>query len=617
MRLFERIRTTRVSELIRHLLLSWLIAVAVEWLCLPTGLQDTLSLNGIASMSFSRLMCVTAGSTVILWAITRFLPIQKAQRWMIVAAFSLLSAIALICNFTWALLVFCVLLLAILVVYAIKGFDNSPETVSQDTQTHWAFPLVVGVLAVSFFAFVCIWTVNRYRTFSTPAFDFGIFSQMFYHMKEQGLPFTTIERDGLLSHFDVHVSPIYYLILPVYWLFPQPATLQVMQALILTSAVIPLWLIGKQHGLSGLLRMILCGILLLLPAVSGGTSYDIHENCFLLPLILWLLYAIDSRCTWLTVLAAFLTLMVKEDAAVYVAITALYLILRTVLRFRKEQLKDLMTGIVMLIGAIVWFLLVTRYLAEHGDGVMTSRYDNFIYGDSDSLFSVIQAVLLSPMRMLQECVRGEDKLIYIMQTMLPLLGLPLLTRKYERYLLLIPYILVNLMPDWKYQYDIFFQYNFGSTAFLIYLCAVNIKDLKPQAARLIPLLLSAAVSIGFFCGYVIPKASYYPALYTDHRAYYDAIAEKLDQIPEDASVTAHTFYSSYLSQRNTLYDLRYCSIEHMLQSDYVVAKSTYEAETKRFAKNGLDGYDGLVQLLQENGYVLVDEYASLRIFKKQ
>ena len=119
----------------------------------------------------------------------------------------------------------------------------------------------------------------------------------------------TVERDGLLSHFDVHVSPIYYLMLPFYMIAPGPYTLQVLQAAVMASAVIPLWLIGKRHGLSGLQRTLLCGVLLLYPAFSGAAGYDIHENCFLTPCILWLFYGIDRKSILITGIGGLLTLM--------------------------------------------------------------------------------------------------------------------------------------------------------------------------------------------------------------------------------------------------------------------------------------------------------------------
>ena len=78
------------------------------------------------------------------------------------------------------------------------------------------------------------------------------------------------------------------------------------------------------------------------------------------------------------------------------AVVALWLILRAWLRGCNRW--GLVTGGVLLAGALAWFLLVTAYLSRYGDGVMTNRYQNFMYGGSGSLFSVILAVLLSPMK---------------------------------------------------------------------------------------------------------------------------------------------------------------------------------------------------------------------------
>ena len=603
----KQTHSTTASDVIRYIFLAWLIAALVEFLLLPKELQGMEHLQGIAAMSFPRLLLVTAGGALALWGISLHLPVNIFLRWATVAIFGLLAALALTASFHTAFLVICLLVLAALIVYAIWGHDKRCATPQPSKKVHWGYPVAVAVLAAGFFAAVCVWTVGRYRTFSTPNYDFGIFSQMFYSMKETGLPMTTVERDGLLSHFAVHVSPIYYLMLPFYCLFPDPATLQVLQAAVLASAVIPLWLIGKQHGLSGLGRLLLCALLLLLPVTSGGTSYDIHENCFLLPLILWLLYAIDRRSWALTALFALLTLMVKEDAAVYVAVAGIYLMVRTAVSEQKDKRRDLVTGAAVLVGAVIWFLLVTSYLANHGDGVMTTRYRNFMYDGSNSLVTVIKAVLLSPMKMLFECVDAE-KLKYIGQTMIPLLGLPLLTRKFERYLLLIPYILVNLMSDYQYQHNVLFQYNFGSTAFLIYLTAVNLSDLKLQLPRLAALGVAVAVSIGFFHSLIVPKIEYYGGLYSKHQAYYDGVREALDTIPDGATVTTHTFYGAYLSDRDVLYDIHYCTKEHLLSTEYVVLKKSYKSEFKKYEVNGENGYENLIALLEENGYVPYHNY---------
>ncbi|MBO5078065.1 MAG: DUF2079 domain-containing protein [Oscillospiraceae bacterium] len=607
MKLKKKKRSTTASDIIRHIFLAWLAAALLEFLLLPGQLRDMQTLKGLAAMSFPRLLTVTAIGALVLWGISTRLSTGIYQRWAAVAVFGLLAVLALTASYSTAFLVICLLVLAVLTVYTVWGHDKSEVPPQPAQKVHWGYLVAVALLAVAFFVMVCVWTIGRYRTFSTPNYDFGIFAQMFYSMKETGLPMTTVERDGLLSHFAVHVSPIYYLMLPFYCLFPDPATLQVLQAAVLASAVIPLWLIGKRHGLSGPVRLLLCALLLLLPVTSGGTSYDIHENCFLLPLILWLMYAIDSRSSLLTAIFALLTLMVKEDAAVYVAVAGIYLLVRTAVSGQTDKRRDLITGAAVVAGAVVWFLLVTSYLANHGDGVMTTRYRNFMYDGSNSLVTVIKAVLLSPMKMLFECVDAE-KLKYIGQTMLPLLGLPLLTRKFERYLLLIPYILVNLMSDYTYQHDVLFQYNFGSTAFLIYLAAVNIRDLKLQIPQLAALGAAVAVSIGFFNSVIVPKVEYYGGLYSKHQAYYDGVRQALDTIPEGATVTTHTFYGAYLSEREVLYDIRYCTKEHLLSTEFVVLKKSYTSEFKKYEVDGKNGYENLIALLEENGYLPYHNY---------
>ena len=598
----------RTSDLLRRIILSWLVAVLIEYFILPSELRDLTKLNGLAQMSLVRIVGITCGIVLFLTALSFFAKTRIVERWGMVAAFALLAVTGLIASFTWSFLAVCGIFLILLVGFGILGWDKSPLPRVEPQRAHKAYIWITVGLSVVFFLFVSAWTVGRVYSFCSPTYDFGIFSQMFYHMKESGVPFTTVERDGLLSHFAVHVSPIYYLMLPFYWLIPTPATLQVLQAAVITSAVIPLWKIGKNHGLTGAQRMLICAILLLYPAFSGGTSYDIHENCFLTPMILWLFYGIDRKNWCLTAIAAVLTLMVKEDAAVYVAVIALWLIVKTVLRYKKLDIYNLMTGTVLLAVSLGWFFLVTGYLAKSGDGVMTYRYNNFMYDGSSSLVTVIKSVILNPMKALYECVDAE-KLYFIAMTLLPLLGLPLLTRRYERYILLIPYVLVNLMSDYQYQHDIFFQYTFGSNAFLIYLTVMNLADLKINWKRVLVMLLATIISCACFIKVVVPKAKPYPVQTIQYFNYYQSIRDALDTIPDSASVTATTFYTTHLSQREILFDVKYCSLDHLLSTDYVVLKLSANSDYKKYATDGKDnGFDNLVALLENNGY---KEYTSL------
>ena len=602
------------ADVIRSLLTAWLTAASLEYWLLGTRLGNLEDLNGIGAMSAGRMVIVGVAVLAVLLFLRNRIS-QNAQRGILGGACGMLVARALITSFTWPFLLICLLILGCVAVYEFRGWNGGAAPAAIRCREQKNYVRATAVAAMLFFLFVSVWTVCRVRSFLVPTYDFGIFSQMFHSMKTIGLSITTVERDGALSHFAVHVSPVYYLLLPFYAIVPRPETLQVLQAAVLASAVIPLWKLGQHHNLQPLLRFGLCLLLLLYPGYAGGTSYDIHENAFLTPLLLWLFYGIDRRNPWITAVSAILTLTVKEDAAVYVAVVAVFLLLRTLLKPNKKW--GLIAGSLLLVASVGWFLGVTKYLAEFGDGVMTYRYDNFMYDDSDSLLTVIKAVLLCPMKAVFECV-DKEKLKFIGLTMGALAFLPICTRRYERLVLLIPYVLVNLMTDYKYQYDIFFQYTYGSTACLIYMVLVNLADFKIQWMRLAALGLALVISCGCFWGQVMPKAVRYPTYCVANGDHYDSLRAVLDEIPEGASAAATTYYTTYLSQRDILYDIRYAAKSHVLSCEYIAVGVTDKSCLKKYAVDGEKGYENFVELLRSEGYVkIAEKEGKLEIYRKE
>lgn len=593
----------RLAPWIRRVLLAWLAGALGAYLGGGAGsLAGLETLQGLSPWLFA--LCFFAALVLLSLAGCRWRT-KQLERWAMAGLFALLAGISLIRSFSWAFLVECLVILGILVDYAQCGWNGRKVCPVPVPEGNRCWRYVAAFLGISFFAFVSVWTVCRVLSFGTPTFDFGLFAQMFDGMRKTGLPVTTLERDWELSHFLVHVSPIYYLMLPFYCLVPRPETLQVLQAAVLALAVIPMWKLCRFHGLPGWAAAFLCAALVCYPALSGGTSYDLHENCFLVVLLLGLLYGLDRQSIPVTAVCALLTLLVKEDAAVYVAVAGLYVLLRSLLR-RERTRFAIWAGLALLAGALGWFVGVTSFLDASGDGVMSWRYNNFLYDGSGSLLTVVKAAVLCPMKVLFECVDGE-KLPYLALTMGPLLGLPLWTRRYEGYVLLIPWVLVNLMPDYQYQHNIFFQYSFGSLAFLFYLTARHLGQFRKPNRRGILAAAAVVVSAVCLCTSVVPKAVAYPTRYAQYRAYYDELRELLGRIPEEASVTASTYYTTYLSGRRELYDVRYTSWEHLMASEYVVLDVNLAGDYENYATQTQSGFQSLTAWLEAAGYEKVDE----------
>ncbi|MDD4774575.1 MAG: DUF2079 domain-containing protein [Eubacteriales bacterium] len=448
----------------------------------------------------------------------------------------------------------------------------------------WSAAVITGLAAVGCAVFIGVLTSLRYLTFSTPNFDFGIFVNMFHNMSKSFLPYTTCERDKLLSHFAVHLSPIYYLILPFYFLFPYPLTLQIAQAIIVVSAVIPLFLIAKKRGLSPKAIAAICIAFCFYPALSGGCFYDIHENCFLVPLVLWMFYFLDIKKNAGLYICALLTLFVKEDAAVYVAFVALSLIIDG---------RDFKSGPILMTMSVVYFMGAVYYLNVYGEGIMASRYSNYIT-KGGGLGDMIINLFRNPALLFAEGFNNE-KLIFLLQMLIPIAFTPLITKRISRLTLLLPMVLVNLMPDYKYQHSIYYQYTFGVTAFLFYAAVLNISEMTSALKRAMG-TLAVVASVMMFSSTTFDKI-YYIEKYNRTTYEIRIMNDCLANIPAEASVQATTFLVPQLAQRALIYE-----IDSKNATEYLAVDLRYEED---------DYIKFLIDIYKGEGYMMFEYHENI------
>ncbi len=412
--------------------------------------------------------------------------------------------------------------------------------------------LVIALVGAMWLIYMAGIGVIRYLSLKTPTFDFGIFSQMFYYMRDTLKPLTTCERDGLLSHFAVHVSPALYLLLPVYYIFPYQITLIILQAVIVASGIIPLYLLCKKKNLSKFLIIGITIIYFTYPASMGGLFYDFHENKMLLPLILWLFYFIEKNNNIGTIIFSLLTLMVKEDAAVYVACIGIYVML-----CRKDLKKNVSKGLGMCAFSILYFGGVFIYLNKYGDGAMIGRYANYLANQDDGLIGMLLTIFKNPAYLFSQVFTAE-KMEYVLWMLVPLLFIPLRRKKITEYVLLIPFLLIGLMSNNGYQHSIYYQYTYGATAIFMFMLVDYFTDIKPNKRigdilykkNTIILAVFASAIIGFSA--ITPKISYLEQ-YMENKESYNEIKEVLYSIPKDASVEASTMLVSTISNRKEIY----------------------------------------------------------------
>ena len=445
--------------------------------------------------------------------------------------------------------------------------------------------------------------VMVYRNYGTPTYDFGIFSQMFYYMKKTGLPMVTCERDGLLSHFAVHISPVFYLLLPLYALFPEPACLEVAQCLVVATGLIPLYLLCRHYRLSRASGLGFAVIYMVCPALIGGCLDHLHENNFLSPLVLWMIWAFEKKKPIAMAITTLLVLSIKEDAAVYAAVVILFFLVKDGVKSWREQNRKQIDPVDagkerlwLLLLCLAYFVIAVSLLNAKGDGAMTGRYDNFIYDSSGSLGVMLKAIFQNPIYVISQCFTDE-KIFSSFLILLPMGFLPLAMGGWEELILWIPYVLINLMSNYYYQHILGFQYYFGSTVLLIYLgirCYARL-GARDELRSMVRVRLLAG---GICCGLLLCVSMYHWKLleyapdYRDRPQMRKEIDDVLEVIPSDASVVSSTFFTSKLSRRELLYDIGYTDKE----ADYVALDLRY--------REGRESYEAY---LSDPDYELIKE----------
>ena len=505
------------------------------------------------------------------------------------------------------------------------------------------------------------------QNFNTPNFDFGLFVQMFYNMAKTGLPLTTLERNTLLSHFQIHFSPIFYLLLPFYKLWPRPETLQILQILLAASALIPAILIVRELRLPRVWQTALCALLLLHPGFSGSSMYDLHENCFLAPLILWLLWAALRRKWGAFSVFALLLLGVKEDAFIYLFSVGLWLLCggvqgcevqavpdplkageavekpvhvgagekRQAMKVtEKKQWQALsfnsvqLAGLFSMLAALIYFAAVSAWLKRGGEGLMFYRFENIQALPDWGLLGYALTAFSLPGRILEQLFM-PDKLLYLLKMLLPFGLLPLFGRRLRHSFLLLPFVVINLLANWSYQYNLNFQYHYGTTVLIFFVSAVVLWESQTtrwpglHAACPVPArrLVAALLAFALFSASALTLPEWTRRLQQERAEasldqFSPDVHEALAAIPENDCVYTSSFFAAALAARPSVFEVGPGSSypidasDPACQPDVIVLDERYPEEIDAMAEQIADWEaEGFVTSYRKVGV--------LRILKKE
>ena len=286
--------------------------------------------------------------------------------------------------------------------------------------------------------------------------------------------------------------------------------------------------------------------------------------------------------------------MVKEDAVIYLFSFGLYVLLS----FKGKKMK--LTGLVMIILSIVYFIFAMNMIELAGGKPMLSRFNDYYNSiDGDGFLSILKTIFYDFGYLIKRCFTATysnepvaGKIVFLLWVFLPLLFAPFMNKKLGIYVLLVPMGVINLMQYWPYQYNIDFQYTFGSMSLVLFMAIFAIASFNEEKKRLF-LYTSLALSFVFFFSVQVSDVTYYDYYYRVNRESFEEVNTLLKEyrpLLKDASVTAEDFLVPELYYVNDLHAMYYYNErpDERLTEYYVINTDSTSQYPKAFLNANYD-----------------------------
>jgi uncharacterized membrane protein len=349
-----------------------------------------------------------------------------------------------------------------------------------------------------------------------------------------GRPLDVTELDGdQINRLGAHVDPLLAAFTPLWWLWPSPTMLLVLQAVAIAFGALPVFWLARKHLRSQALAAPFGLAYLLYAPVQWLALDEFHPVALACPLLLYALWYLDEE----RLLAAlpFLTLaaLAKEELPLVVAGLGVWFALA-----RGHRLAG--TGIAVA-GTAVSIIFLAVVMPHYRGGSAPAFYDRYdAVGGSPG--GIAETALTDPLVLIRAVTEGRD-LTYLFQLGAPLAGLflaaPLLL------IAALPELAANLLSETAPQTSIEFHYTAPIVPFLVAGAVFG----AARAPRLAPLALAAslvgAVALGpLWAGELVP----------DRMSAHDRIAARaVDLIPRHAPVSSTNGLGAHLSARRRVF----------------------------------------------------------------
>ena len=454
----------------------------------------------------------------------------------------------------------------------------------------WA---AIASFAVGFSAL----SVLRHDAFATGRFDLGNMVQAVWSTAHgHPLRVTNLHGDQVLR-LGAHVEPMLVLFAPLWWLWPRPDMLLVVQDAAMALGALPVFWLARKH-LDSQAGVAFALVYLVYPATTWTALNEFHPVALATPLLLAAIWALDEERLVLFGVFALLAAATKEEIPLVIAALGVWF----ALAHRRRA-----AGVAIAAAGVVWSVAAFAVVIPH-----YNRQGSAFYGRYSEVGGtpggIAHTALTDPGRLLSVAF-DHAGVHYLLDLVLPLAGLCLLS---PLALAAVPELALNLLSSTPTQTSIHFHYVAGEIPPLVAAAVLGAKRLARFPAATAALL--AALVGNYLLGAIpvwrgLPGGETLQAHAQDVTEHDRIAARALRLIPGDAVVSATNSLGAHLSARRRL-----LSFPFLQDATWVAADETQPGYSDRVAP--LPTAVQLVWLRRNPSWRLVFEEDGVLIFRR-
>ncbi len=410
--------------------------------------------------------------------------------------------------------------------------------------------------------------LSIYYTLGSPMRDISIFDQAIWHLSRFQLPASTIRE--LPNLWGDHFHPILILIAPFYWLKSDVLWLFIIQAVVISAGIFPIFGIAKEKLKSNFAGLAFAFSWLFFIGIQHAIRFGFYPETLAISFLAFaLFFFFNKKIIWYFIFII-LALICKENISLYIAFLGIWILLFT---------KQRWLGLITIILGVAWFKLIIGFLIPHFAG---SPYYYFRYNQlGNNWVEALKTIIRHPKYTLRIAFSPEIKIISWLYYFTPFVFLPIFS---SLAIVLIPVMAEKFLSTDPQFWTMGYHYGASATTFLVIsaiLAVANILNFQwvrkiklsdHLKASYIGLILVVLTIIFSFRNSTDPFYRFFDRdlmKFSFPKNYQEVI--KL--VPSDKSLTAQMTLGSALAHRKEIY--WWSDYPNQKNGDYILLSSSY------------------------------------------